>query len=286
MKVGTPELLKFKKLRARLNIPIPHAVGLLEILWHVVAKNCPAGDVGRLSDEDIALMLEWEGDPAELITALVETGWIDTDDEFRLIVHDWSEHCPTYIKGNLSRHGKLFADQVAKQRAKQATKQPTKEGAKDQSKSISEPTTKPIQSKPIQSKPNLSTTSGDVSVPDSRTESEWINAIYQAYPRHEGKQAALPAIRKALKSVPPETLLAAVQEYSAAKQGTEKRFIKLPVTWFNHGCWTDDRESWKGTSSNGSQSKQARPGQYIDNSFDSQLASIRASSQAESTGGV
>lgn len=71
--------------------------------------------------------------------------------------------------------------------------------------------------------------------------------IYAAYPRKEGKLAALKAIDKALHIVDGDTLLKAVQDYAVAV-GTwpaeDYRFIPLPATWFNQGRWEDDRRNW------------------------------------------
>lgn len=69
-------------------------------------------------------------------------------------------------------------------------------------------------------------------------------AIYQAYPRKEGKGKALPAIEKALKIAPAEVLLEAVQAFAKAKAGTDPQFLPHPASWFNARRWEDDRASW------------------------------------------
>lgn len=106
MKANTPELMKFKRLQRRLNDTRRGIVGLLESLWIGVAKNCPEGDVGRFTDEEIAIMVDWEGDPETLIEALVECRWLDRCDTHRLVIHDWAEHCPTYVRGGLAKQKK------------------------------------------------------------------------------------------------------------------------------------------------------------------------------------
>lgn len=79
--------------------------GLLELLWATTAESCKRGNIGRFSNEDIAMAVEFDGDADKFVEALVETGWLDEDDEFRLVVHDWAEHCPNYIKGNIAHKG-------------------------------------------------------------------------------------------------------------------------------------------------------------------------------------
>ena len=70
--------------------------------------------------------------------------------------------------------------------------------------------------------------------------------LYEAYPIHKAKLAALKAIQKALRNTPLEVLLPKVQEYAAsqdvqAKLSTpEETFIPRPATWFNAGSWMDE----------------------------------------------
>lgn len=109
MKSSTPELLKFQKLMRRLKESRRGTIGLLEGMWLSVAKNCPRGDIGRFSNEEIAIMVDWEGDPDELVEALVECHWIDVCEVNRLVIHDWHDHCPTYVKGGLAKKGQVIA---------------------------------------------------------------------------------------------------------------------------------------------------------------------------------
>lgn len=110
MKAGTPELMKFHRLQRRLGETKRGLVGLLELLWQATAKNAPAGDIGRFTNEEIAILCDWEGDPDGMITALIETGWLDESTPHRLVVHDWSAHCPSYVKGNMAKYDRPFAD--------------------------------------------------------------------------------------------------------------------------------------------------------------------------------
>lgn len=104
----TPDSIKFKKLQRRLGCSKRDLVGTLELLWHTTQKGTPQGDIGRFDDEAIAIECDWPGDPAELVEALVETGWLDRCTVHRLVIHDWEQHAPAYIKRQLTRHGKSF----------------------------------------------------------------------------------------------------------------------------------------------------------------------------------
>ncbi len=128
MKLGTVESLKFKKLKMRLGLAQWQAIGLLESLWMFTARNAPLGDIGKHSNEDIAVHLEWTGNPDSLIDELIDCRWLDRSDEHRLLIHDWADHLPMWLQGNLTRHQKKPIS--TKQPAKQATKQPAIEESK------------------------------------------------------------------------------------------------------------------------------------------------------------
>lgn len=97
--------MKFKKLKSKLGVPQFQAVGILESIWMFTAKNAPQGDIGKFSNEDIAVAIEWPGCPDKLVEALVEYGWLDPSDEkkARICVHDWGDHMPMWCKANLIR---------------------------------------------------------------------------------------------------------------------------------------------------------------------------------------
>lgn len=100
---------KMKRLCRRLNLPLWQGVGLLETLWQLTAKQTPRGDVGRLSNEDIAIGIDYRENDLILIDALVESGWVDRDERHRLLIHDWPDHAPDAIHMKLARQKQYFA---------------------------------------------------------------------------------------------------------------------------------------------------------------------------------
>jgi len=102
---------KFKKLKRRLGVPHYAVVGVLETIWHIGSASCQDGAIGRMSNEDIAAEIEWAGSPDELVQSLVDCGWLDLCPVNRLVIHDWAEHCPRFVKGAMAKHGKKFAIQ-------------------------------------------------------------------------------------------------------------------------------------------------------------------------------
>ena len=107
MKAGTHNHLKTKRLKRLLGVPLYRAVGILETLWLLCIDCCDEGDIGKFSDDEIADYLEWDGDASELVRALSDSGWTDPDADRRLVVHDWLEHCPEFIRDRVrKRHAR------------------------------------------------------------------------------------------------------------------------------------------------------------------------------------
>lgn len=98
---------KIRTLAAILRIPFPQAVGMCGMLWNFAADHAPQGDVGKHSNHEIAMALEWAGDHDALIDALRFVRLLDDhpNPRHRLLVHDWTEHCPRYVRATLSRKG-------------------------------------------------------------------------------------------------------------------------------------------------------------------------------------
>jgi len=104
VKREAPTHTKMKRLCRMLDIPLYQAVGIFELLIHMTARERPRGDLGNgNSNEDIAIAIDWRGDPDRLIDALVQCGFLDRYPEYRLVVHDWDEHVEDSIDLKLAR---------------------------------------------------------------------------------------------------------------------------------------------------------------------------------------
>ena len=108
MKLDGLDHPKTLDLASRLDISLPQAIGHLELLWAFVAQKTPHGNVGKWPDGAIARSAHWTGDATAFVTALVEAGFLDLHDEYRLIVHDWHEHAPRWVASKISRAGESF----------------------------------------------------------------------------------------------------------------------------------------------------------------------------------
>lgn len=128
MKHSTPDSMKFKKLQRRLGVSRATVAGTLELLWIATQKNAKRGDIGRYSSEEIAIECDWEGDHDDLVSALVDCGWLDESAEYRLVVHDWEEHAPRYIHAWIKSQSTEFATAGTTEATVEATIEATTEG--------------------------------------------------------------------------------------------------------------------------------------------------------------
>lgn len=266
MKLTAVQNVKFLRLKRRLKLAHWQAVGLLESLWLFTQANAPAGDVGRHCNEDIAASIEWDGDADSLIASLVECGWIDDDDDHRLLIHDWADHVPTYLKGAMAKHGKDFAKQSAKQPAKHGPKHPAKHDAKQTQNDTEHPA--PCLTLPSVGESGVNTCVAERH--EDEGEVEWngphgidphpvangkprkpspysaeFERFWSVYPpyRRTAKGAAWKVWQVALRLIDAETLIRRATEYAASPRG-QSDYAKMPATWLNGRCWEDSGPAW------------------------------------------
>lgn len=235
MKTGTLDKMKFMVLKTRLGLPRYQAMGLLEGLWYLTATNAQDGAIGRFSDLEIAAWLEWAGDPAQLIQALVDSGFLDRSSEHRLIVHDWADHAPMHVKANLSKYGGAFVKPDSKEPPREVPKEPPRDGPREA------PMGGSLQTKPNPTQPNPTDSSTAVALTHAAT-TDWppeFERAWSDYPRRSGdnpKRRALSAWRARLKAGhTAEALHAGVLRYrrwceATGKIGTET--VKQAATFF------------------------------------------------------
>ena len=111
MKRGTRHHSKTERLMRILKIPRGLATGILESLWHITASEAPTGNIGKLTDDDIAQMIDCGIESRKLIAALTEAGWLDRSSTHRLVVHDWHVHADDTTKKRVQREGLKWASE-------------------------------------------------------------------------------------------------------------------------------------------------------------------------------
>lgn len=222
MKRGTSRHPKLHHLMRLLSTNRRDAIGLLELLWEYTAEFAPEGDVGRWPNADIAGAVEWRANPDELIAALLEARWLDRDQTHRLIVHDWADHAPDYVKKRLARAGKGYV-------------QPTADNGSQRPPVLSCPT------QPNQVQPNPTQ-------PEKDEVALAFDSLWEAYPDNNARKKAWDAWRskeKAKGRPPIETILAALgaQKKRWRKLKRAKKFVPnwpYLVTWLNGKRWEDE----------------------------------------------
>jgi hypothetical protein len=86
---GLPSHPKTKKLVRRLGGDAGWRLVCL-FLW--VAAHRSDGDLSGMTDEDIELAVDWDGDEGVFVKCLADVGFLDGAEGARTI-HDWQEHC-------------------------------------------------------------------------------------------------------------------------------------------------------------------------------------------------
>lgn len=91
--------------------------------------------------------------------------------------------------------------------------------------------------------PSLVDLPADAIKPKARADPNAFEAFWEIYPRREAKGAAKTAWAKAIKVAPVDVILAGARAYrdDGARRRSEPKFTKLPATWLNAECWTDER---------------------------------------------
>lgn len=106
MKAEALDHTKMARLQRSLKLARYEAVGILETVWQLTARQAPRGNIGKLTNDDIATFLGWPGGETEadqLVSVLVYSGWLDTHPHYRLVVHDWPDHAEDKTHMRLAR---------------------------------------------------------------------------------------------------------------------------------------------------------------------------------------
>ena len=201
--------IKFSRLKRRLKLKQWEVVGLLEGVWLFAQHNATDGAIGRHSNEDIAAWLEWEDDADELIESLVASGWLDRSDAHRILIHDWAEHAPRWVKGNIAKAGREMAAEIkeAPYSAKEAPREPPREAPREpprdvpySAKEAPPSLTKPREEKPKEKKQAVACAPAPVEMPEILQDSAEFAEAWAAWLtyRRELKKPITPSSEKQL----------------------------------------------------------------------------------------
>ena len=93
-----PRHPKTKRFARMLKISIPQAVGHLFLLWWWALDYAENGDLSKYDAYDLADAVQWDGDPEEFLSAMIECGpggtcgFIEKDESGNIFIHDWDKY--------------------------------------------------------------------------------------------------------------------------------------------------------------------------------------------------
>ncbi len=83
---------KLKRLARLLGVSKQAAIGFLHLLWWWALDYAPQGKIIPPFDaEDVADAVEFDGNSGDIVSALVDAGFLDRDGE-TLTIHDWHDY--------------------------------------------------------------------------------------------------------------------------------------------------------------------------------------------------
>lgn len=235
---------KTKKLARLLGVSLPAAVGHLHYFWWWALDFAQDGTLEKYDGYDLADAMQWDGDPDQLVEALISAGYIDDTDD-GLMIHDWGE----YAGKLLERRAK---DRARKRAAAEAAGVPqnfrrSSDGNDEESGET--PSASFVTNQPtVPNQPNTTnstnhteptTPTGDAQALQERRFAEF----WKAYPKKVGKASCLKAWKK-LKPTAElyEHIMTALEAQKRSKQWQRDagQYIPNPLTWLNQGRWDDE----------------------------------------------
>ena len=150
MKIDCVGHIKTLKLKRELQLPRWQVIGLLETLFNFAMINADDGGVGRYSNDEIALYMEYFDDADKLVAALETSGFLEPCEENRLKIHDWAEHAPKFLKDRLDKRAKRNGD-TPRQDATDCDTTRQDAAGSEKSEEIAPSIVKPIEDKPLDS---------------------------------------------------------------------------------------------------------------------------------------
>jgi len=86
--IGLRDHPKTARLRRRLGVTLPQAIGHVVMTWTWAVRYAPNGDLSRFDPDVIADAAGWDDDPGQFVRAMIAAGFLDED----LAIHDWDAY--------------------------------------------------------------------------------------------------------------------------------------------------------------------------------------------------
>lgn len=199
-----PRHPKTKRLMRSLGLSTRECVGTLLCLWLWSLEFAPDGDLSALSLDEIAEAADWRGDHDELFNALVECGFVESDDA-GVRLHDWQDY-----GGKAEEQRRKWRERKAAERERKASEGDNKgRGAKRA------PAPSPAPPAPL-------------------PHDDDFERFWRAYPRKVEKPKARAAWATRIREKhSPELMVQAAELYAqhVESEGTPQRFVKHAATF-------------------------------------------------------
>jgi len=79
---------KTRRMARLLGVSLPTVIGHLHLMWWWALDYAGDGNLAVFSDADLADACQWAGDAATFVTALIDSGFVDTSHH----IHDWNDY--------------------------------------------------------------------------------------------------------------------------------------------------------------------------------------------------
>lgn len=86
--IGLRDHPKTARLRRRLGVSLPQAIGHVVLTWTWAVRYAPNGDLSRFDADVIADAAGWEDEAGQFVRAMISAGFLDED----LAIHDWDAY--------------------------------------------------------------------------------------------------------------------------------------------------------------------------------------------------
>lgn len=226
---------KLRSLAKEIGCSQNEALGILVRLWLWGINNADReGRIIGANKEDVAEVLNIGIDARyssmDVIEALIETNWIDFEDD--LFLHDWDEWQEQWYKAIAVREKDAARKREERKMARMQKKQNSKESEKDMEADLPSPKLIIPLAEEQKSQPD------EPKKEEKKTEEypEGFNQFWEVYPKKVGKGEAYKKYKARINSGwSPDELLEAAKNYASKviRERTDKKYIKHPKTFLS-----------------------------------------------------
>lgn len=219
---------KFQRLCYILQLPEPYVLGHLEYIWRVGYQK---GDPVIGDELDVEINAKWQGERGVLVSALLETRFIDRQADGKLAIHDLDHHAPDYVKARarMEQYRKRCRNTVTPEYHSRRSLMSSENGYVTDSEPLRNGYHSPVKDSEGKK--------------DKEEQEQRFNSFWEAYPNKKAKAAARKAWDKlrvddALLAL----ILTALQKHKQQPAWTKDggAYIPHPATWLNGRRWEDD----------------------------------------------